>query len=229
MAIVTFGGGVTGIRGSIGGSTFSVGHSGPYVRRRQKPHFPRSDAQGKRNAALLVAAQAWRDELNAGHRADWIALAAGTDFVNALGQTYQIQGNALYIRTHSALESAGEMPQANAPNAATEVAGDETLSANNDPKVFVQTWPNFVLLPAGRFDTWVSNAVPASQNYVPTTFRHAVPQALGNFIALPQQILGANFLEAGKRYFVKMRHLRTAGADDGQVAFETILPIDVPA
>lgn len=229
MAICTFGGGVTGIRGSIGGSTFSVGHSGPTIRRRQKPHYNRSNVQGKRNAELLVAAQYWRDELTPANRADWATLAAATDFINALGQTYQVQPNALYIRSHTALESAGQAPAPAPPTNATQAAGDMTLSANNDPKVFVETWPNFVAAPAGRFDCWVSHAVPPSQNYTPTTFRHAVPQALGNFAGLPQQILGAVFLEAGKRYFVRMRYVRTAGGQDGRVSFVTILPINVPA
>jgi hypothetical protein len=115
MANIKLGGGVTDIRGSIGGTTFSRGPAGAIARQRVKVINPRSALQVARRAVASSLAQHWSQDLDAGERADWNAYAAATDFTNKVGDTIQISGLACFVRLNSLRMLMGLAVQETAP------------------------------------------------------------------------------------------------------------------
>jgi len=101
MANIRLGGGVTDIRGSIGGTTFSRGPAGAIARSRVKPINPSSILQSRRRANFSALAQFWSYILTAAERADWAAYAIATNFLNKVGDTIQVSGMACFIRLNT--------------------------------------------------------------------------------------------------------------------------------
>ncbi len=75
MAIAKFGPTVTGLRGTVAGTTFSANKSGPYARGWSRGANPRSSLQSTQRGRLGALAAAWRD-LTQVQRDDWIVYAA---------------------------------------------------------------------------------------------------------------------------------------------------------
>lgn len=115
MALINLGGGVTDIRGSIGGTCFSRGPAGNYARARRKPINPRSNAQMLVRANLGRLTDDWSTVLTEPERESWRQYASGTNFKNALGQTIKITGLAAFLRTSALLLLIGEDVQETAP------------------------------------------------------------------------------------------------------------------
>ena len=100
MALVLLGGGVTDLRGSIGGNTFSRSAAGNYARARMKPTNPRSALQNTRRAEVAYLMKYWSDQLTEQQRTDWRAYATGTTWHNGLGQVIEISGIAAFLRVN---------------------------------------------------------------------------------------------------------------------------------
>jgi len=100
MALVLLGGGVTDIRGSIGGTTFSRNQGGNYARARTKPINQRSALQTERRARISELGRSWWDTLDQAERENWVTYAEQTSWTNRLGQTISISGIAAYVRTN---------------------------------------------------------------------------------------------------------------------------------
>lgn len=126
-ATIKLGGGVTGIRGSIGGTTFSHNAGGDYIRNRTKPINPRSPLQNTRRAFLARCAKAWSNELEPQERTDWLAYAKGTTWKNRLGDEIGINGLAALVRVNTLLAMGGEAFRTAAPTK-TGHAGGLTFS-----------------------------------------------------------------------------------------------------
>ncbi len=102
MAIVLYGGGgVTGIRGSIGGVTFSANKSGSFARLWGRPSTQRSVLQVTARRELGFWAQAWAG-IGAVDQAAWDVWAAdpAQELTNALGVVYNLSGFQAYVRTN---------------------------------------------------------------------------------------------------------------------------------
>lgn len=101
MALVMLGGGVTDVRGSMAGNTFSRNKGGNYLRARTKPCNPRSTTQNTRRAKLAYLTRAWGKTCTEQERTDWRAYALGTTWHNKLGQVVEINGLAAYLRLNA--------------------------------------------------------------------------------------------------------------------------------
>ena len=123
MANILLGGGVTDIRGSIGGTTFARGAGGNIARARVKPVNPRSALQVERRAQVAFLTKEWSSTLTDQQRADWRAYAAGTTWTNKLGQTIEINGLAAFLRLNTLLLIIGEPVRAAAPTAMGHAGG----------------------------------------------------------------------------------------------------------
>jgi len=96
MATVIYGPLVTGVAGSIGGTTFQRAGSASVARRR--PHPPRPLQSGQRAAQMLLAAASREWTLKSdGDRSGWRSRALTITLTNSLGQTYHPTGQQLYI------------------------------------------------------------------------------------------------------------------------------------
>lgn len=101
MALIKFGGGVTDARGAMGGTVFSRGRGGNYMRQNRKPINPRTPTQTTRRANMAYLAKYWSDALTEQQRTDWRAYAAATGWTNKLGEAITINGNAAFARLNS--------------------------------------------------------------------------------------------------------------------------------
>lgn len=133
MAVIMLGGGVTDIRGKIGGNVFSRGKGGNIIRKNTKGCNPRSSLQSARRANTAWLAKRWSNDLTAQQRADWRAYAAGTTWTNKLGQTIEIGGNAAYLRLNVLHRLIPSVPIDAAPLAMGHGGGIEfTFAAESD-------------------------------------------------------------------------------------------------
>jgi hypothetical protein len=111
MAILTFGAPVTGIRGTIGGITYSGNKSGPYAKIWSRGANVRTPPQSVDRLLLAALAARWRT-LSAGHRADWDTFAAdpAQELTNSLMQPYYISGFLWWLKISRQLIRAGRLP-----------------------------------------------------------------------------------------------------------------------
>lgn len=151
VAIVTFGGGVAGIRGTIAGSTFSANAGGPYVKCWSTCSNPRTYRQSSQRAVLAFMSARWRG-LGQGDKDDWDAWAAlpGQALENSLGQTYYVCGALWHAKINVRLTRMGRAlrtvpPVADRPAAPTLSALDVFETGVGGDQL---TWPNL------EFDTF---------------------------------------------------------------------------
>lgn len=97
MAIIKLGGTVVGIRGTVGGLTFSANKGGTYCKSWSRGSNPRSQRQQVRRGILASMGPAWA-ALSGAQQTDWDALAA-TDpepHTNSLGEPITFSGYGLF-------------------------------------------------------------------------------------------------------------------------------------
>jgi hypothetical protein len=116
MAIVKFGGGVSGIRGTIAGITFTANKAGPYAKAWSRCANIRTQPQTADRAALATLAARWRT-LDPGDQADWNTFAADPqqELTNPLGETYYISGFLWWVKMSEWLRAIDRDPIQTAP------------------------------------------------------------------------------------------------------------------
>jgi hypothetical protein len=97
MAKIQFGGGVSGIQGSIAGNTFSRTKAGPAARNRVKPNNPATPAQMLRRNALSRISKRWQT-LTADQRRAWDALAQLSQEKGVCGNLIAMTGHQAYVK-----------------------------------------------------------------------------------------------------------------------------------
>lgn len=102
MAKIAYAAIVDGIRGTIGGVTFSANKAGAYVKRYSRPRLNQTDNQLSNLVVLGVRAAAWQD-LSAAQRTAWNNWAddPAQALVDAFGDDYFISGFAWFVRFNS--------------------------------------------------------------------------------------------------------------------------------
>lgn len=100
MAIITTGGGVATISGSVGGNTFSHNRGGPYVRLRAIPTNPNTVFQQAVRGFMSQLTVLWSTVLTAAQRAQWDAYAEAVPLPNAQGEPRNVGGLGMYIRSN---------------------------------------------------------------------------------------------------------------------------------
>ncbi len=136
MAIIKLGITVVGIRGTIGGITFSQNKAGPYAKAWRKPVDPRTPGQLAARALLSTIPTEWRAITQAQRDAwdTWAALPA-QDLTNPLGETYSISGFAWFNKFNTWGLSLGFTVRTAAP----------TLPKPAPPTILTATVQNTVL------------------------------------------------------------------------------------
>ena len=99
MAITQLGVIVTGVRGTIGGITFSANKSGTHAKIKSKPSNPMTVKQVEQRGYLSTMGSLWRS-LSTAQQEDWNTFAATppeTDY-NSLGEVYLLSGFGWFCR-----------------------------------------------------------------------------------------------------------------------------------
>lgn len=114
MATVSFGGGVSEIRGSVNGNTFSRNANGAIMRNRTTPINGRTARQVAVRGSLASIASGWRG-LTEVQRQSWIDGAPNYPYTNRLGQPSVYTGQQLYMKLNQSLGQIGEAPITTCP------------------------------------------------------------------------------------------------------------------
>jgi hypothetical protein len=216
MAVIKLGGGVTDIRGSIGGTVFSRGPAGAYARQRVKAVNPATSRQLDRRRFVSALSFRWSYGLDTQERADWVAWAAATSFLNKVGDSIHISGLAAFLRLNALRMLIGEEIE----DAAPEEAGmaDQTIYVPTANKTTLQIqiaeptsgWDGsntgqFLIVFAGLPMAPGRTASPRGYRYIGMVQGAAEPPSF------PQSFTWPYTAEVGQNYPVRVTHLDAAG------------------
>jgi hypothetical protein len=162
MAIITLGPTITGIRGSIGGSTFSANKAGPYIKAKSRGPNPHTTKQSNSRGKFITPGPAWT-ALTSAQRTAWNALTAAPPEVvtNSLGETLVLSGFQWFTKIHLRQLAIGATPTANAPTGTTPAQPASTVVYTTVSGGLLYDYPNdyfaaneyFVLFTAIRFSS----------------------------------------------------------------------------
>lgn len=146
MAIIQFGALVAGIRGTLGGVTYSGNGAGAYIKSWARPTNPRTQAQESVRAQASAIGAWWRS-LSQSQRDDWNTWAANGAQVqyNVFGEPYFLSGAQFGGRVNRWRQSAGLAFRNDEPTDSWPVAPTlSALAAQIDTGVFslVLTYPS---------------------------------------------------------------------------------------
>lgn len=114
MALLKLGGGISELRGSIGGTVFARNRSGAYARNRTKPVDPCSSRQVSVRAIMTMMYGMWA-LLTAAQRTAWSTFANNVTVSNRLGESITLSGFNMFTKTVAAMKTAGLAPVTTAP------------------------------------------------------------------------------------------------------------------
>lgn len=105
MAITKIGPPLDGIRGTIGGATYSANFSGPYVKLWTRPTNPNRPLQQTSRSQLSQIPAEWR-ALSDAQRTVWITFAAlsAQEQTNSLGEPYYLSGWQWFLKINKYLQ-----------------------------------------------------------------------------------------------------------------------------
>lgn len=139
MATISFGGGVSEIRGSVNGTTFSRNANGAIMRNRTTPINGRTAKQVAVRGALASIASGWRS-LTDVQRQSWIDGAPNYPYTNRLGQPSQYTGQQLYMKLNQSLAQIGAGPLVTCPLPVGLDNSTLTTVVFDDTPAFEFTW-----------------------------------------------------------------------------------------
>lgn len=116
------------MRGSIGGTVFSRNRYGAVARNRSKPVDPGSSLQSVMRQAVMLVSTAWNATLTAAQRSAWDAYAAAVPWVNGLGETQNLTGFNMFVRSNCSGKQAGLTTFAAGPTELSLPEGDPSLT-----------------------------------------------------------------------------------------------------
>jgi hypothetical protein len=131
MATISFGGGVTGIRGKLGGSIFCANGSGAYVHAFRKPLSHTSLAQADIRWRMAMIRATW-SALSDSLRADWDTWShlPAQARINSLGVTYYLSGWQAFVGLNLSLFCANITPRSIVP----------TKAVPSSPTIYSISW-----------------------------------------------------------------------------------------
>lgn len=210
MALVTYGGGVTEFRGSIGGITYSRNAMGTYAKVRTKPRVPISTPGNFSSTILAFSSGAWAVSLTDNQRIDWNTLAANTVWQNALGENYNPTGLNLWIRATALATLANQAVQVVAPGAADEASPDFVLDNPVGGGLRITDFDILASPPLGTLLTWCSGPQSLSVYswFGPWSF---LRWDRINALAAPEVWIADGDLTLDRRYYFRFRIIREDG------------------
>ena len=98
---------LTTMSGSLGGITAARNKGGQYLRARVVPVDPGSPAQTTLRTIFASLNVAWQTVLTQVQRDAWITYAANVTVVNRIGETVNLTGQNMYVRSNTPRVQAG--------------------------------------------------------------------------------------------------------------------------
>jgi hypothetical protein len=132
MALVKYGGGIIDMRGSIAGTTYARNSYGSYARARTKPVNANTTAQQSIRSLMQQLTTAWNQTLTDTQRGEWNAYANAVNWLNRLGESVQLTGFNMFVRSNLAIVYAGGTRVDDGPAVLSLPEADESLSISAD-------------------------------------------------------------------------------------------------
>jgi len=143
MSLVKYGGGITQMSGSIGGTVFARNRFGNYCRSRTKPTNPQTQLQTNVREAVQQLSTRWAQTLIAAKRTAWNLYGNSVAMKNKLGETIYLTGMNHYLRSNSFRQIIGlpivddgptifELPEADSKFAITASEATQEISYTFD-------------------------------------------------------------------------------------------------
>jgi hypothetical protein len=151
MANVKLGGIVAGIRGTVGGVTYSANQTGPYARLWSRGSNPRTPLHSITRGRISGLGTLWASMDDAG-RAAWSAFAAAPPELdyNAFHDLLNIGGWRWFVRVNQRRQVVGLSPTSDVPSATTVPAITTAITvATQGPYGNVYLYFNLAEVPAG--------------------------------------------------------------------------------
>lgn len=218
MALIKTGGGVAQISGSIGGTTFSRNRYGAIARNRSLPVNPNTALQQKVRSVVGNLAQEWFNSLTSAQRSAWDTYAANVSVLNRLGDTINLTGFNMYVRTNTALEYADIAGNYDAPTNFTLAEQDPTLTvtaseATQQISVAFDTALDWVSEDGAYLMLYVSRPQNDTINYFKGPYQYAGKIAGDATTAptSPQVVSAPQAFVEGQKLFVQARIVRADG------------------
>jgi hypothetical protein len=218
MALALLGGGITDMRGSVGGNTFSRSKYGVTVRAKTSPVQPQSVHQTNSRGQLVTVSRRWSQVLTATERSQWNAFALTQPQTNRFGQVSYLSGHQWFNKLNSVALSITAFNYLNTPPGTGSypsviglsiTADIGTLAMDIDYSGSPGTGTPYVLI-------YATNALSAGTYYVSSKLRligaQAAVDGTHSIKSLWQARYGTFFPRAGHKLFVL---IVTANNDDG--------------
>ena len=217
MATIKFGGGITEMRGSIAGNTFSRNKAGAYVRARTTPINPSTARQSAVRALTALISQTWFAIASAAQRAAWAVFASNMPTTNKVGDVIYISGFNQFMKSNIAAQNAGLTAIADAPVVFTLPGEDVTFSTIVDEatQMIATTFDDAAPWAAedgGALIVQMGLPQNASIEFFNGPWRHAgaVPGAVIP-VTSPQNIAVPFPVAEGQKIFTRARIIRADG------------------
>lgn len=191
MAIIKLGSTIVGIRGTIGGLTFSENAGGPYAKLWTRGRRKQSNPVTQNRGIWSQWAQAWRS-LSSAQRSGWdtYAAAAPQQLTNSLGINYFASGFNWFVRINQHLASLGRGQRDTAPTASRPAAPSLSSLTITSPG----TSSNSVTFPASEFDgfdgLWTLQLGIGAGSAVPSDRSFLIVEAVQSYTTEASQDLG---------------------------------------
>jgi len=108
MAKIMFGGGISEMRGSVAGTTYSRNRGGAYTRNRVTPLNPASANQQLVRSSITDLSTQWSTVLTQAQRDSWTALAQAFPTTDIFGASIVLTGLQMFVRQNTPLSYIGE-------------------------------------------------------------------------------------------------------------------------
>lgn len=160
MAKIRLGPTVIGIRGTIGGITFTANKSGPYATAWTRGANPRLPLQAAQRGRLASIPELWR-ALTPAEQTDWDTFAAlpAQDQIDRLGETFSLSGFGFFTKCNVRLLAIGRSTITATPVIARPAA--PTISGLQLPYLDAQTAK--ITYPSGEFPAGTDQIIEISQ------------------------------------------------------------------
>jgi len=214
MALVQYGGGIVGMRGSIAGTVHSKNRYGNYVRARTTPVNPNTNRQSAMRNIIQQLSQAWSTILTATEHAAWEVFAAAIVRTNKLGATIKLTGFNHFIRANAfLLQNGGTMVTAgpttlNLPGADPTFSASASSASQNIAVTFDNTldWANEA---GGLLGVYMSMPKSSGTSFIAGPYRRAgVIEGAGSPPSSPASIAAPFPIAVSQQVKVKGRIVR---------------------
>lgn len=223
MALIKFGGGVTAMSGSIAGNTFARNRFGYYSRARTKPVNPKSTGQSVMRAILAFLSEAWHDVLTAPQRTAWETYAQAVSMKNRLGESINVTGFNMFIRSNTIILQHGNAMIAPGPTSLSMYPSDAAfvVTASAATQLLTIAFTVFPTMswcdhPNAFMELYMGRPQVVTRNFFNGPYRHtgSIPGSHAPPLTSPKTMTAVFTLIQGQKIWVAARILE----DDGRLS-----------